>query len=269
MIFRSLLWTLKRHPFLYVTRFRLLSKNSDVSEVDSYCYNQFNSKDDIPKLFKEVNDEILASYQGSSDFEKAKHIAMWLNSHIKGGPGLSVSSEKALKIMLDGEGGVCSDMAQIFNNFCVINHIKVREWGATRAPFDPVFGGHSFNEIYCTGLSKWILLDVSACMVFYDQSGLALSVIALYQRIRNKEAVNYKSFCSQNLPDQETIHRNFLNPKNVPFLICGYSNKIYDRMLDLSRPHIPVFMSHFFLYMVGKSYSYRFPLDDSRRIFSS
>ena len=45
-------------------------------------------------------------------------------------PGLSVPSEEALKIMLAGKGGVCSDMVQIFNNFCVINDIKVREWGA-------------------------------------------------------------------------------------------------------------------------------------------
>ncbi len=45
--------------------------------------------------------------------------------------------------MINGEGGVCSDFSQIYSNFCVINDIKVKEWGLKNLSNDSsVSGGH-------------------------------------------------------------------------------------------------------------------------------
>lgn len=268
MTLKKLSWAFKRHPFLYKTRFKLLSKNSSIRDIQGYCYNQYNSKDQIPSIFKEINEEIFKEFKGETELDRIKHLSIWLKNSIKGGRGLSEPSDTALSIMLSGEGGVCSDMAQIFNNFCVINDIKVREWGNTRAPFNESYGGHSFNEVYSEQLNKWILIDVYSSVLFFYHKGIPLSVIELFELVRKKEKVYFESFNSGHQVDEKNIARNYLDPDTIPFLICNYSNETYDRYLRKYRPQLPVFMVHFLLFIIGKSYHYRFPLDDYKEIFS-
>jgi hypothetical protein len=268
MLFKKLIWTLKRHPFLYTTRFKLLSKNSNITEIENCSYNCQNLKTSIPDYFHQINKDIFRGYTPKDDFESVKRISTWLREHIKGGRGLSHPSELALKAMLSGEGGVCSDIVQVFNNFCVINNIKVREWGITRAPFDESYGGHSFNEIFSEALNKWILIDVSWSVIFYNKEGVPLSVVEFYNLLRKNGAVIYKPILENNILERENISYNYLDFNTVPFLICNYSNERYDKVLKYSRPYIPVFISHFALFMVNKSYHYKFPLDNYKKIFS-
>ncbi|WP_431135851.1 transglutaminase domain-containing protein [Psychroserpens mesophilus] len=269
MIFKKLRWTFKRHPFLYIARFKLLSKNSNVSDITNFTYNDTNSKNDIPTYFQKVNNIIFETKKPEEDLEVVKHIAIWMHRNIKGGRGLSEPSEKALKMMINGDGGVCSDMVQVFNNFCIINDIQVREWGVTRAPFNKSFGGHSFNEVFCKKLDKWVLIDVSASILFYsNKSAEPLSVIELYQFLRSGETVFFKSFNEKHAISKANVENNFFNPDIVPFLICNYSNKTYDFLLKYSRPYVPIFVSHFILYALNKSYYYKFPLDNYKNIFS-
>lgn len=268
MILKKILWTVKRHPFLYLTRFRLLSKNSNINEIMGLSYNIINDKEDIPKHFHDVNNIIFSSEKPEADLEKVKQLCIWLVDNIKGGPGLSEHSEEALKIMLAGNGGVCSDMVQIFNNFCVINDIKVREWGVTRAPFNRDYGGHSFNEVFIKELNKWIMIDVSYCSLFINQDDKLLSVTEFYKLLREDKKVSYKIFNNNIVVEHKSIDKNYLNPDNVPFLVCNYSNKTYDSFLKVLRPVFPVFMIHFIIYVMAKSYNYKFPLDDYKQIFS-
>ncbi|PWK18608.1 transglutaminase-like domain-containing protein [Xanthomarina spongicola] len=266
MILKKILWTFKRHPFLYRSRFKLLSKNSNIHEIEAYSYNDINEKKEIPKYFYEINDLVFLDGLPSSDLERVKKLNKWLVKHIKGGPGLSVPSEEALKIMLAGKGGVCSDMAQIFNNFCVINDIQVREWGSTRAPYEEEYGGHSYNEVYIKELNKWVFVDVSYGIMFYYNEK-PLSVIEFYQILREGKKLTFNSFLEEENSYESSVYRNYLNPNTVPFLICNYSNKTYDKFLTNFRPYLPVFMIHFILYLLNKSYHYRFPLNDYKEIF--
>ncbi|WP_456439226.1 hypothetical protein [Psychroserpens sp.] len=269
MILKKLRWTFKRHPFLYITRFKLLSKNSSENDITGFTYNKTNSKTSIPVVFKETNDIIFKDGVPDEDLEIVKQIGVWMHSNIKGGRGLSEPSEKALKMMINGEGGVCSDMVQVFNNFCVINDLQVREWGVTRAPFDMAFGGHSFNEVFCNKLNKWVLIDVSASMLFYStKCDTPLSVLELYKYLRSGEDVFFKSYNEKHFISKENVENNFFKPDIVPFLICNYSNKRYDYLLKYTRPYIPIFVSHFILYALNKSYYYKFPLDNYKNIFS-
>ena len=268
MIFKKLRWIFKRHPFLYLTRFRLLSKNSSPSDIADCTYNVTNKKSDIPAFFYDVNTKMLKDFKGETDLDLVKHMALWLNAHIKGGPGLSEPSDQALQLMLDGKGGVCSDMAQVFNNFCVLNEIQVREWGTTSAPFNRDYGGHSFNEVYCRELEKWVLVDVSWGMLFFRNNDIPLSVLEVYTPQRSNRAIQYRSFLPNNVLLPENVNKNYLNADIIPFLICNYRTKTYDTVLKVARPVIPVFFIHFFVYLLGKSYHYRFPLDDYRKIFS-
>ncbi len=267
MVLKKIKWILKRHPFLYLTRFRLLSKNADVESIEACYYNSINDKTEIPDLFYTINSQIFKS-RPESDLDLIKELVIWLLAHTKVGPGLSEPSEKTLEIMLYGAGGVCSDLVQIFNNFCVINDVQVREWGTTSAPFNRANGGHSFNEVYIRELQKWVLVDPSWGGMFYDSENTPLSVIELYKLSRSNRAVHYQSFTSNKEITKDQINKNYINSDITPFLICNYQNKIYDRFLKFGRPYVPVFIIHFFIFLVGKSYYYKFPLDDYKKIFS-
>ena len=268
MILKKILWTVKRHPFLYLTRFRLLSKNSNINEIMGLSYNINNEKKDIPPHFTKINNTIFDNGKPDSDLELVKKLCNWLVDNIKGGPGLSVPSEEALKIMLAGKGGVCSDMVQIFNNFCVINDLKVREWGVTRAPFNRDYGGHSYNEVFIKELNKWIMIDVSYCSLFHNENDKLLSVTEFYNLLRDDKKVSYQIFNNTKPVEHKSIVKNYLNSDNVPFLICNYSNKTYDSFLKVLGPIMPVFIVHFAIYLIAKSYNYKFPLDDYKKIFS-
>nr|WP_321223026.1 transglutaminase-like domain-containing protein [uncultured Psychroserpens sp.] len=269
MILKKISWVFKRHPWLYIARFKLLSKNSNIEDIKEQSYNAKNHIKDIPHYFNEVNDIIFKDGKPNNDVDLVKQLSVWLQNNIKGGPGLSEPSDEALKIMLSGKGGVCSDMAQVFNNFCVINNIQVREWGNTRAPFSNDYGGHSFNEFYSNTLNKWILIDVSYSLFFYANNKTEpLSVLEIYDFFPDPNEVYFETFNSSKKIDEKNIIKNYLHPDTVPFLICNYSNKTYDAFLKRTRPHIPVFITHFAIFLVGKSYYYRFPLSDYKKIFN-
>ena len=244
----------------------MLSKDASLDEMASYTYNRINNKEDIPKSFHIVNSIIFQDGTDLDSFQRVIKIASWLRNHIKGGSGLSLSSEKALAKMLAGEGGVCSDMAQVFNNFCVINDIKVREWGITSVPFDGEFGGHAFNEFYAEELDKWILIDVWNTIMFYmEGKNEALSTLELFECNKTSQQAEFKSFLESNVIDEKRIESHFLKPSSTPFLICNYNNKTYDIYLDKFQPYVPIFLIHFWLFIARKSYYYLFPLHDFKK----
>jgi hypothetical protein len=194
------------------------------------------------------------------DFEKAKKIAKWLNNNIKGGPGLGKSSEKALLKMIKGEGGVCSDFSQIFNNFCVINNVKVKEWGLKVISCNQkVSGGHSFNEIYSQEFQKWILIDVSKSIYFYHtHPKLPLSAFELFDLKKDNKTIKYFVFNKKMKPDSKRIKALYFVSESFPFVITNYCNKTYDFFLD-KLFFLPVSMIHGLVFLCGKSYAFEFP----------
>ncbi|WP_188465389.1 transglutaminase-like domain-containing protein [Bizionia arctica] len=251
-----------------MSRFRLLSKNSNEDAISSISYNDWNNKKEIPKYFYDINSKIFEQGKPDSDLEVIIQLSTWLCKHTKVGPGLSEPSAKALETMVYGKGGVCSDMAQIFNNFCVINDLKVREWGTTSAPFNRANGGHSFNEVFIKELNKWVMIDPSWGMLLYNEQKEPLSVLELYHLSRMGQTVSSYCFIEGKTIEDSQLRKNYLNSDITPFLICEYRNKTYDRYLNMARPHVPVFIIHFFVYLSGKSYHYKFPIDDYKKIFS-
>lgn len=261
---KPLSWHIKRHPLLYKIRFRLISKKSPINKIESYSYNEINKKKDIPKIYFELNNSIFSSntnlYQ-ISDIEKATTIAIWLRNNIKGGSGLSKSSEVTLKKMIQGNGGVCSDIVQVFNNFCVINDLKVKEWGLKILEDNVLQGGHSFNEIYSKELKKWIIIDVSKSIFFYTQSNdIPLSVFDLISLKKEKKKIIFSSFNPRFDIQNKNISKNYLITNSYPFLITNYHNRVCDYFLK-KLDFFPVFMIHAFLFTIGKYYVYEFPVN--------
>ncbi|MDG4714304.1 transglutaminase domain-containing protein [Winogradskyella marincola] len=264
MTLKKITWALRRHPLLYYTRFWLLSKNSTINRLDKDCYNRENSKTVVPEFFYEINKKIFEHYKPEKDVDKAVLIALWLRKHIKGGRGLSLASDEALKAMINGDGGVCSDMSQIFNNFCVINDIKVREWGITIVPFNKKYGGHATNEIFSKELGKWVIIDVSKSILFYYEDNN--EPLSLFQVFTSNGSHRYSSFYKE-IEDNTQILNYYYNKRATPFLISSYRNSLYDKYLKKNNSKYPVFFVHFYIYLIGKSYKYKFPLRDYRKMF--
>jgi hypothetical protein len=248
-----------RNPFFYKMRFRLLLTEIDDSELLDLCYNNTNKINSIPEIYFEVNKKIFEKeFECVSDFDKAITIAKWLRNNIKGGKGLGISSDKALQYMLSGGYGICSDFSQIFNNFCVINNIKTREWGLNNNNFDG--DGHSYNEFYSKGHNQWILIDISKSVYFISQEKnmynkmLSVKEVFTFSKFQlNKKIVFFNSDYKPNLK----VLNRYYNTKNAqPFLVDNYDNKLYDFLMK-KLSFLPIPFIHGFAIILNKSYKYK------------
>lgn len=267
---KTLYWYLRRHPLLYKIRYRLVSKRVSAAKIENFCYNTINKKKDIPSLYFDLNQSIFGkNYKNRTDIKKAKKIAKWLTNNIKGGPGLGKSSQNALIKMLQGEGGVCSDLAQVFNNFCVINDLKVKEWGLKIETKDSTLrGGHSFNEVYSNELGKWIIIDVSKSVLFYQTNRkLPLSVIEMIDLKADNQEIHFTNFNKKKQLDKNRVRDLYFNSNSCPFLITHYCNKTYDTFLD-TFGFLPESIIHGLVYLTGQSYVYEFPTTTTNKTLS-
>jgi hypothetical protein len=258
---KPLNWYLRRHPLLYKIRFKLVSKNSSLESIENYCYNDLNKKNTIPPLFFEVNKLIFAdATKDLSVFEKASKIAIWLKNNVKGGPGLGKSSATALRDMINGNGGVCSDFSQIYSNFCVINDIKVKEWGMKSLSTDArISGGHSFNEVYCNEFQKWIMIDTAKSILFFQKDkSIPLSTLEYIRLKREKKEITISTIDIDDSIDNQNADNIFLNSNSLPFVITNYNNKTVDYFLD-KLDFFPESIIHGIIVLLGKGYKFEFP----------
>lgn len=259
---KSLIWYCRRHPLLYKIRFSLLSKKATVNRINNFCYNTLNKTTDIPIIYFELNPFIFTNKRVVlSDLDKGIQIAVWLRNYIKGGPGLGKASASTLLKMINGEGGVCSDFSQVYNNFCVINDLKVKEWGLKIFSNDPcIKGGHAFNEIYSKELQKWVLIDVSKSILFYSKDrNIPLSVFDFIRLKKENQKICFSSFNEKTVMDSKRINDLYLTSNSDPFVITNYHNKTYDYYLNKLQ-FLPMPFTHGFLYLTGKSYFFEFPV---------
>ncbi len=258
---KSLKWYLRRHPLLYRIRFRLVSKKVTATAVENFCYNDINKKETISSLFFEKNAVLFGNKSPVlSDFEKAKEIAVWLKKNTKGGPGLGKSSATALTKMINGDGGVCSDFTQVYNNFCVINDLKVKEWGMKISSDDSsISGGHSFNEVYCNEFKKWIMIDVAKSICFYhNNKNIPLSTLEFIQLKKEQQKISFQNINPAHTIEDLSVHKIFLDSNSLLFVITNYNNKTYDYFLD-KLAFFPESIIHGLLLLLGKSYAFEFP----------
>ncbi|WP_386402720.1 hypothetical protein [Sungkyunkwania multivorans] len=228
-------------------------------------YNNYNSSEDIPDIYHKVNEDI--PFSSESALEKTAVICKYLAKHVKGGPGLGTSSGRALKIMLEGNYGVCSDISQVFNNFCILNDIKVREWGVVDKFYKESYG-HSFNEIFSEELDKWIAVDPSKCLFFYDpKNETPLSAEELFTRGRQKLPLKYECFGENVDIDDPYIRAIYFSPKAIPFMLYNYKIKTIDTVLD-KFPKFPNFLISTLLIMLRKHFRYMMLFNDHKRLWN-
>ena len=256
-------WAVRRHPILYYMRFALICENIPAKLDDENCFNSLNSKKDIAPLFSSTLSEI--DLLNKSDFDKSLSIAKFLIQNISGGPGLGLSSNVALHKMLNSKAGVCSDFSQIYNVFCLLADVKVREYGVVEKFYNPKFG-HTFNEIYSTELGKWIMVDVGKGSYFVDQlTSEPLSAIEVFLQLRNNKRPEINCFIDKK--DDDNRLEQIYSSKSIPFLISNYSNKTYDHYFNKYQEKFPGFLISFWLIILRKNFKFSFMLDDYKKFF--
>lgn len=245
-----------RNPFFYRMRFKLLLRKTHDNEFNNLNYNKYNSKKAIPEAYHTINKSIFLNVnEDLSDMEKTLSIANWLRNNLKGGPGLGKSSTETLNLMINSNYGVCSDFAQVFNNFCVINDLKTREWGINNLDFNG--GGHSFNEVYITELNKWMLIDVSKSIYFFEKDkNLPLSAKEVFEKSRLKKTKQYYCFNNSYTNDEKEIEKFFFTDDVQAFIIHKYRNNVYDWFLNTFKK-LPIPIVHGLVFLIGKSYTYK------------
>jgi len=245
-----------RNPFFYKVRNTLLFRKISAEDLAEINYNAYNPKHSIPNIYLETNAQIFEEVsEGISDFDKALKIAIWMRNHIKGGQGLGIDSENALKYMLKGGYGVCSDFSQVFNNFCVINDIKVREWGLKK--IGSHLDGHSINEVYDNNLNKWVCLDISECIYFLDETDNTATPLSTLEVFSNTNTrVISHSFNPAYHEDPKKINKFYLSSLYYPFVIDKYVNSRYDYVLKKFKS-LPIPVIHGILILLNKSYVYK------------
>ncbi len=253
---KPLKWYLTRHPFLYKLRYKMLLKEVSQQRLEHQEFGLLNRKEDMPEIFFTTNAEILPEGRAQlSDMQVAEKIAHWLRTHTKVGPGLGTHSEKTLTELIHGKGGVCSDVSQVFNIFCLINDIRVREWGVYHP--ENITLGHSFNEFFDNDLQKWVLIDPSESIIFYKkENGTPLSVDEVFTQTSDvKEHIEHRYFYPYEKRIFDKVSAIYYDTQTIPFLLANYRNKTYDgfaRNLNF----LPVSMVHGLMLLSGKSYRY-------------
>jgi hypothetical protein len=226
-------------------------------------FNDTNRKEDVAPLFFEVNGKIPIQPEMDA-FEKTLAISRWLRHQIQGGRGLGLSSGKSLQMMLEGQGGVCSDYSQMLNIFCIINDIPVREWGTVERFYNPM-RGHNFNEIYSERLGKWIAIDFQKNLWFTKPgTDTPLSVIELFTSLREGNELAYEYFSDWRCIDMYKVDKTF-SKESIPFLITGYDNSVYDHYLNKYQHRFPSFVINAMMILMRKNYHFLFVMDDYRR----
>lgn len=255
---------MKRHPFLHKVRWFMVTKSPKPTYFKDENYNAYNSKEDIHPIFFEDN-PITDSEQNLSTLVKVIKIAEHFNTFFKKGRGLGLASDDSYITMRYKQGGVCSDFAQVFINFCIINDIKIREWGI-KGGTQSVIGGHSFNEFWSEELKKWILIDVYNGVFIINKSSrelLSVSQLVDYMSGFNAENLDFELMVDTlKPPNKPHLANYFFDNRNLFFLITNYRIKKVDVFLKYQN-RIPLAILHTSLIFFKRYFNYRFYVNEN------
>lgn len=262
-LLKKLARIINRHPLLYYVRYILISKNYKGKSVEKIgLFQDFNTLDAIPQLYFSINSKIQLD-NSLDELDKALEIAKFLRQSIKGGTSIGLSSEITLEKMLAGKGGVCSDFSLIFNIFCFINGIKVKEWGCIDRFYNTQFG-HSFNEIYSSKHQKWIAIDIHKSIVFEDvKNNNLFSVVDLFTDLRLGNPLVISHFSEYRSAKQERIQKLYCS-RTIPFVISNNKNEVTDYYFNKFQNYFSPLFINTIIIVLRMNHKFIFVLDNYR-----
>ena len=139
-----------------------------------------------------------------NEFAPRLHHESYYDNHV------DMNALALLEYSLDNkkQGINCRSKAQILNEMCLALGIYARKvWIMPYSGYDN--DCHVVNEIWDTGLHKWVMLDITNDEYWVDETGMPLSVL----EIREKGAM--QKFCTpikpgDSLEDLESVKERYL-----------------------------------------------------------
>ena len=243
-MFQRLHKILRRHTSLSQIRHALITRIGDENTFSSESANRSVRKGSIPSEYLHVVSDLPLS--PARTFDSAKVIASDLAQRKVLGDGLSCDSVTALRLVYSGQGGICSDVSQVFTGLCIAAGIQVREWGVC----DDFAGkrGHTFNEIFSSEHNKWVFLDAHKSLYAKTRGCESpLSVAELINLVTAGEHEKIEMIYIGRIENQHECTSNvamyYFNPKNVFFLIVN--NNVFGQDLFLGwADRVPLAVLH-------------------------
>ncbi len=255
---------LRQAQLFFPVRFFLVLTIPSKKVLEEENYNSYNHKKDIPKIFYTENEKM--QVVGNTTFERVLHIATYLKGKYGGGTkNLGYSSEKTLHTLQTQPEGTCGDYSQVFILFCILNDIKVREWGVHDKVYKNTIG-HVFNEVYLPEQNQWMCIDLHFAIYFKDtitQQALSMPDIIKRTAESKEETIEIAHFLpiKNSAEGRAYIKSIYFRRTHLFFLITHYQNKKMDDALNrFSKLPIPlvhlwlIFRRHYYKYMLVFNY---------------
>lgn len=242
---------LRRDTSLNEIRHALITRIGKDEIFQTESSNRSVRRSSIPSEYLEIVSCL--SLSPALTWGSALAIAFDLAQRCEPGNGLSCDSVKALKLIYSRNGGICSDVSQVFTGLCIAAGISVREWGVEE---DFVAKkGHAFNEVFASEYGKWVFLDAfKSLYARVDDSTSPLSVAELVDRVTtghgDKIEMVYFGPADKRAECMANISHYYLNPANVFFLLSN--NNVFGQDLLLRWAHVvPLAVLHALMLAVG------------------
>lgn len=254
----SLKKLLRRAPIFFPIRFWLVLTQPSKKVLEEENYNSYNRKEDIPQAFYTENEKM--KVVGNTIFDRALHIATYLKGNYPGGTkNLGYSSERTLYTLQTKPEGTCGDYSQVFILFCILNDIKVREWGVHDKVYKNTVG-HVFNEVYLPEQNQWMCIDLHFAIYFKDkatQQVLSMPDVIKRTAEGQEESIEIVHFLpvKDSGEGRDTVKKNYFGKTHLFFLITKYHNKKMDDELNRFSK-LPIPLVHLWLIFTGRYYKY-------------
>jgi hypothetical protein len=249
---------LRRAPVFFPIRFFLILTKPDKKVLEEENYNAYNPKQDIPAPFYTENEKM--NVQGAITFDRALYMAKYLKGNYPGGTkSLGYSSTKILHTLQTLPEGTCGDYSQVFINFCILNDIKIREWGVHDAVYKNK-KGHVFNEVFLPEENRWMCIDLHFAIYFRDKSnGQALSMADIIVKTADYKENDIEIVHFLPVKDshegREYIKSFYFGRDYLYFIVTHYRIKKMDTALD-GGGKLPIPLIHLLLIFKGQYYKY-------------
>lgn len=249
---------LRRAPIFFPIRFFLILTKPSQKSLEEENYGSYNPKEIIPAAFYKENEKM--EVPAGTVLEKALYMATYLKGKYPGGTkSLGYSSAETLYTLQTKPEGTCGDYSQIFINFCIINNIKVREWGVHDAVYKNVVG-HVFNEVFLPEQNQWMCIDLHFAIYFSDSlTKRPLSMADIISRVAEDRAneieITHILPIKNNPEGHQKIKSIYFGKEHLFFLVTKYSIRKQDKALKM-RKNIPIPLIHLWLIFTGGYYKY-------------
>jgi hypothetical protein len=108
----------------------------------------------------------------------ARHL---MQAPVRSGGALQRGLDETYQGITARGRGYCADFTRVFSGLAIAMGLPVRTWSIS---FEGFGAGHSFNEIYDTARSKWVMVDSFHSLYFVDSTTREpLSVLELHDRL--------------------------------------------------------------------------------------